>query len=150
MVELGTRLAYRKSEGRKLSTYGCARRISTRRRRLPASAPASLPLSAAPEAQRSAAPDRECFSRPTIGLPWCLSRDTRVKQGDHHATPCRWAPRPPRPRLPCGAACSRGAAVGERPPDRAPQPLFPCHGGSHGGPLHGGHLPPGVTGFGLY
>ncbi len=35
MVELGTRLAYRKSEGRKLSTYGCARRISTRRRRLP-------------------------------------------------------------------------------------------------------------------
>ena|SRR5438552_869835 len=31
MVELGTRLAYRKSECRKLSTYGCARRISTRR-----------------------------------------------------------------------------------------------------------------------
>jgi hypothetical protein len=31
MVELGTHLAYRKSECWKLSAYGCARRISTRR-----------------------------------------------------------------------------------------------------------------------
>src|SRR5436309_9860731 len=54
MVQLATRHAYRKSEGRKLSTYGCARRISTRRRRLTACA--SLRLSGAPDAQRSGAP----------------------------------------------------------------------------------------------
>src|SRR5262245_31386801 len=31
MAELGTRCTYRKGAGRKLSAYGCARRISTRR-----------------------------------------------------------------------------------------------------------------------
>ena len=33
MAELGTRCTHRKGAGRKLSAYGCARRISTRRRR---------------------------------------------------------------------------------------------------------------------
>jgi hypothetical protein len=31
MAELGTRCTHRKGAGRKLSAYGCARRISTRR-----------------------------------------------------------------------------------------------------------------------